>query len=183
MRVISSTRNRVIRVDSEFAHYDFVITKRKDSEDSEFLQSIRGITSRFYKTNRNTFFNHLNSAPSPSTVLLLTTTANFISKTNTVLSHFSKADSHGKKRIVMVGQQSRFLQWWISYKTTDTVSYSDRCIQKRLEGCVLRDQNRGSVVQEGTGSTYQSAGTSSHKVCHLDICQNVENVSYTYPGR
>ena len=181
MRVISSTRNRVIRVDSEFAHYDFVITKRKDSEDSEFLQSIRGITSRFYKTNRNTFFNHLSSAPSPSTVLLLTTTANFISKTNTVLSHFSKADSHGKKRIVMVGQQSRFLQWWIGYKTTDTVPYSDRCIQKRLEGCVLRDQNRGSVVQEGTGSTYQSAGTSSHKVRHLDICQNMENVSYTYP--
>ena len=48
---------------------------------------------------------------------------------------------------------------------------------------MLRDQNRGSVVQEGTGSTYQSAGTSDHKVCHLDICQNVENVSYTYPGR
>ena len=36
---------------------------------------------------------------------------------------------------------------------------------------MLRDQNRKSVVQEGTGSTYQSAGTSSHKVCH------------TYPGR
>ena len=52
-----------------------------------------------------------------------------------------------------------------------------------MDGCVLRDQNRGSVVQEGAGSTYQSAGTSSHKVCHLDICQNVENVSYTYPGR
>ena len=30
------------------------------------------------------------------------------------------------------------------------------------------DQNRGSVVQEGTGSTYQSAGTFSHKVCHFD---------------
>ena len=48
---------------------------------------------------------------------------------------------------------------------------------------MLRDQNKGSVVQEGTESTYQSAGTSGHKVCHLDICQNVENVSYTYPGR
>ena len=48
---------------------------------------------------------------------------------------------------------------------------------------MLRDQNRGSVVQEGTESTYQSAGTSGHKVCHLDICQNVENVSYTYPAR
>ena len=46
-----------------------------------------------------------------------------------------------------------------------------------------RDQNRGSFVQEGTGSTYKLAGTSIHKVCHLDICQNVENVSYTYPGR
>ena len=39
--VRSCTRNRVIRVDSEFPHYEFVITKRKDSEDkrsmSEFL--------------------------------------------------------------------------------------------------------------------------------------------------
>ena len=46
-----------------------------------------------------------------------------------------------------------------------------------------RDQNKGSVVQEGTEPTYQSAGTSFHKVCHLDICQNVENVSYTYLRR
>ena len=46
-----------------------------------------------------------------------------------------------------------------------------------------RDQNRESVVQEGTGSTYQSTGTFSHNVCHLDICQNVENVSYMNPAR
>ena len=46
-----------------------------------------------------------------------------------------------------------------------------------------RDQNRGSVVQEGIESTYQSAGNSGHKVCHLDIYQNVENVSYTYLDR
>ena len=39
------------------------------------------------------------------------------------------------------------------------------------------------MVQEGTESTYQSAGTSGHKLCHLDINQNVENVSYTYLGR
>ena len=50
-------------------------------------------------------------------------------------------------------------------------------------GCMSRNQSRGSVVQEGTGSTYKSAGTSSHKVCHLNICQNVENVSYKCPGR
>ena len=149
----------------------------------EFLQSIRGVTSGFDKTNSNTFFNHSSSAPSPSIISLLTATVNFISKTKTVIPHFGKANSHGKKRIVMVGPQSRTLQQWIGYTTTDTVPYSDRCIQKRLEGCVLKDQNRGSVVQEGAGSTYQSAGTSSHKVCHLDICQNVENVSYTYPGR
>ena len=54
--------------------------------------------------------------------------------------------------------------------------------KKRL-GCILRDQNRESVVQEGTGSTYQSAGIFNHKVCHLDICQNMENVTYTYPDR
>ena len=173
--IISCTRNRVIRVDSEFPRYDFVITKRKDSEDKrsmpEFLQSIRGITSGFDRTNRNTFFNHSSSAPSPSTISLLTTAVNFISKTNTVLPHFGKADSHGKKRIAMVGQQSRTLQWWIGYTTTDTVPYSDRCILKRLEGCVLTDQNRGSVVQEGAGSTYQSAGTSSHKVCILTFAK------------
>ena len=54
---------------------------------------------------------------------------------------------------------------------------------KKAGGCMSRDQNRKSVVQEGTESAHQSAGTSGHKVCHLDICQNVENVSYTYLGR
>ena len=99
------------------------------------------------------------------------------------LPHFGKADSHGKKRVVIVGQQSRTLQWPIGYTTTGTGPYSDRCIQKRLGGCMSRDQNGGSVVQEGTASTYQSAGTFSHKVCHFDICQNVENVSHTHSGR
>ena len=83
----------------------------------------------------------------------------------------------------MVGQQSRTLQWSTDYTTTGTGPYSDRCIQKSLRDCMSRDQSRESVVQEGTGSIYQSAGTSSHKICHLDICQNVENVSYTYPGK
>ena len=54
---------------------------------------------------------------------------------------------------------------------------------KKAGGYMLRDQNRGSVVQEGTGSTYQSVGSSSHQVCHLDSCQNMANVSYSYPGR
>ena len=40
---------------------------------------------------------------------------------------------------------------------------------KKAGGCMSKDQNRGSVVQEDTGSTYQSAGTFSHKVCHFDI--------------
>ena len=55
--------------------------------------------------------------------------------------------------------------------------------KKRLGGCLSRDQNRESVVQEQTGSTYKSTGTFSHEIWHLDICQNVENVSYEYPGR
>ena len=46
-----------------------------------------------------------------------------------------------------------------------------------------RYHNRESVIHEGTGSTYQSAGTFSHKVYHFDICQNMENISHTYPGR
>ena len=83
----------------------------------------------------------------------------------------------------MVDQQSRTLQWSIGYTTTDTCPYSDRCIQKELGGCMSMDQNRVSVVQEGAWSTYTSVGTSGHKVCHLDICQNVGNVSYTYLGR
>ena len=52
---------------------------------------------------------------------------------------------------------------------------------KTIGGCISRDQ--GVSGPNGTVSTYQSAGTFRHKVCHLDICQNVENVSYTYPGR
>ena len=57
----------------------------------------------------------------------------------------------------------------IVYATTGTGPYSDRCAQQRLTSCMSKDQNRGSVVQEGTGSTYESAGTFSHKVCHFDI--------------
>ena len=110
----------------------------------EVIQSIRGITSGFDKTNRNTFLNHPSSAPSTSAVLLLTVTANCISKTITVLPHFGKADSHGKKRVVMVGQQSGTFQWPIGHTNTGTGPYSDRCIQKRLGGgCISRDQNRG----------------------------------------
>ena len=83
----------------------------------------------------------------------------------------------------MVDQQSQTLQWSIGYTTIGTCPYSDRFIQKRLGDCMSRDQNRRSVVQEGTESTYQSPGTSGHKPCHLDINQNVENISYTYLGR
>ena len=95
---------------------------------------IPGITCEFGKTNRNTFFNHSSSAPSRSTVSLLTITANYISKTNTDLPHFGKADFHGKKQVVMVGQQSGILQWPTGYTTTGTGPYSDRCIQKRMGG-------------------------------------------------
>ena len=104
----SCNRNRVLRADCEFPNHDLVITRGKDSEDKgsmpEFLQSIRGITTGFDKHNRNTFLDHSSSAPNPSTVSLLTSTANSISKTNTVLPHFGKADSHGKKRVLMMGQ-------------------------------------------------------------------------------
>ena len=180
MYVRSCTGNRVLRVDCEFPNYDFAITGGKDREDKgsmpEVIQGSKGNTSGFDKTNRNTFFNHSSSAPSTSTVSLLTATI-------TVLPHFGKADSHGKKRVVMVGQQSRTLQWPIGYTATGIGPYSDRCIQKRPGDCMSRDQNGGSVVQEGTGSTYQSAETFSHKVCHFDICQNVKNVSHTHSGR
>ena len=81
--VRSCTRNRVLRADCEFPNYDFVITRGKDKEDngsmSDLLQSIRGISFGFDKTNRNTLFNHSNLQ---FRFLLLTTS---IAKTNTVL--------------------------------------------------------------------------------------------------
>ena len=99
--VRSCTRNRVLRADCEFPNYDFVITRGKDKEDNgsmpDLLQSIRGISFGFDKTNRNTLFNHSNLQ---FRFLLLTTS---IAKTNIVLHHFRKADSHDKKRVVMVG--------------------------------------------------------------------------------
>ena len=144
---VRSTRNRVPKIDCEFPNYDFIITTGKDREGKgsmpELIQSIRGITSGFDKTNRNTFFNHSSSAPSPSTGLFLPTTANSISKTNTILPHFGKADFHGKKRVVMVGQQSRTLLWPIGYTITGTGPYSDSCIQKRM-GAVCRGIRIGS---------------------------------------
>ena len=108
--VRSCTRKKVLRVDCEFPNYDFVITRGIDQEDKgsmpEVIQGIRGIISGFDKANRNTFVNHSSSAPSPSTVSLFTTTTNSISKRNTVLPDYDKVDSHGKKQVVMVGQQS-----------------------------------------------------------------------------
>ena len=88
----SCTGNRVLSVDCEFPNYDFVITSGKDREDKEsmpdVIQGIKGNISGFDKTNRNTLFNHSSSAPSTSTVSLLTTTANCISETITALPHF-----------------------------------------------------------------------------------------------
>ena len=76
-----------------------------------------------------------------------------------------------KKRVGMEGQQSGTLQWLIGYTTKGIDSYSNRSIQKRLVGCISRGQNRRSVAQEGTGSTYQSTGTFRHNVCHLTFAK------------
>ena len=124
--VSSCTRNRILRVDYEFQNYNFAITSGKDREDkgslSEVIQGIRGIIFGFDKTNRNTFFNYSSSAACPSTVSLLTTTANCVSRTNTVLLHFGKTNFHSKKQVI-VGQQSGTLQWLIGYATTGTDPY------------------------------------------------------------
>ena len=102
------TRSRVLRVDCEFSNYDFVITSWNNREEKRSMPKViqgRGITSGFEKTYRDTFFNHSRSFPSPSIILLLTTTGNCISNTNTLLPHFWKADSHTKERVSMVGHQ------------------------------------------------------------------------------
>ena len=95
--VRSCTGNRALRV-------DFVITSRKGREDkgsmTEVIQGIKGNTSGFDKTNRNTFFNHSSSAPSTSTVSLLTTTANCISKTITVLLTLVKLTPMAKNELL-----------------------------------------------------------------------------------
>ena len=75
------------------------------------------------------------------------TTANCISKANTVVHHFGKADFHGKKRVAIVGQESGALQWPKGYTTTGTGRYSDRYIQKRLGVCTSRNQNRESMTR------------------------------------
>lgn len=78
----------IVRIDCEFSNYDFLITNRKANKDKgsmpEALQVIRSISSGFGKTNRNTFFNHSNSARRLFVVLLPTATAKYICKTNTV---------------------------------------------------------------------------------------------------
>ena len=97
----SCTRNRVISVDFCFPNYEFIITSGKDSEDKksrpEVMQGISVIASGFEKNKRNTFFNHSSSVLSPSTVFLFAATSNCISKTNTLLPYFGKADCHGEK--------------------------------------------------------------------------------------
>ena len=149
----------------------------------EKIQGIRGITSGFDKTNRNSFFNHSNSVPSLPTFLLFQKQQILSLKPAHSYLTLVKLTPMAKNELLWWVNNLGTLQWPIGYTTTEAGPYSDRCIQKRLMGCMSRDQNKGSMFQEGTGSAYQSAGTFSHKVCHLDIYENVENVSYTYPGR
>ena len=182
--VRSCARNRVLRVDCEFLNCDSVITSRKDREDKgsmhDVIQGIWGITSRFDKMNRNTFFNHSSSAPSLSTVSLLTTTANCISKTNADLLHFGKAEFPGKKQVVMVRQQSGTLQWPIGYTTTGTGPYSDWCIQKRL-GAVCRRIKTGGLWSKKVQDLHiNQLELLAIKSAILTFNQKAEYVSHTY---
>ena len=102
----------------------------------------RGITSGFNKTNRSLFFNNLSSAPSPSTVSLLTTTANCICEANTALLHFRKADSMGNGLLCWV-KNLKLCSSRLVITTTGTGPYSYRCIPQTLVSYLSRDQNRG----------------------------------------
>ena len=144
---------------------------------TEVIQGIKGNTSGFDKTNRNTFFNHSSSAPSTSTVSLLTTTANCISKTITVLLTLVKLTPMAKNELLWWTNNLELCNDRLVIQPQTQILIQTYASRKSWRSCMSKDQNRGSVVQEGTGSTYQSAGTFNHKVCNFYICQNVENVS------
>ena len=55
----------------------------------------------------------------------------------------------------------------------------NRCIQKRLECSVSRDESRNPVIKEGTRMSYQFSGTSSHNFGTIDLEQNeAQNSAY-----
>ena len=82
---------------------------REDREDKGskpgVIQGIRGITSGFDETNRNTFFNHSSSAPSTSIVSLLATTANGTCKQSLSYLTLVKLTPMAKNELL----------WWVSY--------------------------------------------------------------------
>ena len=82
----------------------------------------------------------------------------------------------------MVGKQSGTMQWPIGYTTTVTAPYF-LCIQKDW-GAVCRGIRAGVQWYKKEQDLYiNQLELLAIKFSHLDNCQNVENVSYTYPGR
>ena len=86
-------------------NHEFVITSGKDNRSMPGVaQGIGDLTSGSHKTNRKTFFFYSSSALSPSTASLLTTIANCISKTSTVLSDLVKLTPMAKNELL----------WWVN---------------------------------------------------------------------
>ena len=145
--VRSCTGNRVLRVDCEFPNYDFVITSGQDREDKgsmpEVIQGIKGNTSGFDKTNRNISSTIQAVLPARLQFCFLQQQQILSLKQSQSYLTLVKLTPMAKKRVVMVGQQSRALQWPIGYTTAGTGPYSDRCIQKRLGDVCRGIRTRG----------------------------------------
>ena len=136
-------RNGVFRVNYELPNYDFVITSGKNKRSmSEIIQGIKGLISGFHKTYRNTSLNYSSSALSPSTVSLLKTAANCISKGNTVLPHLVKLTPIAKNKLLWWVTNLQLYNGELFIKPQGTDPYSDRCIQKGL-GTVCRGIRTG----------------------------------------
>ena len=109
----------------------------------EKIQGIRGITSGFDKTNRNSFFNHSNSVPITSTVLLFQQQQILSLKQTQPYLTLVKLTPMTKNELLWWVNNLRTLQWPIGYTTTETGPYSDRCIQKKAEGLYVEGSEQG----------------------------------------
>ena len=133
---------------------------------SEIIQGIKGLISGFHKTYRNTSFNYSSSALSPSSVSLLKTAANCISKGNTVLPHLVKLTPMAKNKLL----------WWV----TNLRLYNGELVIKP-QGQILIQTDASKkgwglyveVSEQGVSDPRRNriyisvAGTFSHKVCHF----------------
>ena len=121
----------------------------------EVIQAIRGITSGFDKANRNTLSSTIQAVlPACLQFCFLQQQILSLKQTQTYLT-LVKLTPMAKSELLWWPNNLERCNGQLVIQPLVQVLIKTDASKKGLGGCMLRDQNRASVVQEGTTSTYQ----------------------------